>query len=155
MNFRFNEEKMFMDITDGTAVVINGETGIYYGINAFGTSVFEALCGGMDTDAVIASVKALAGAPADMGSRVNDFISQLVGFELLVKGEAGADVEFDADAAADDEFVLDVMAFDDAQEMLLADPIHEVKEEIGWTPETDSIGYTKEETKEREKKIQE
>ena len=38
--------------------------------------------------------------------------------------------------------------------MLLADPIHEVKEETGWTPEKDSIGYTKEETKEREKKME-
>ena len=50
---------------------------------------------------------------------------------------------------------MEIKPYSDAQEMLLADPIHEVKESVGWTPEKDSIGYTKEETKEREKKIEE
>lgn len=154
MNFRFNEEKMFMDITDGTALVINSETGIYYGINRFGTTVFQALCDGMDTDALIAEAMALPGAPDDMGDRCNAFISHLVEYELLVSGSEGPAARLDAAAAAADGFVLDVTAFDDAQEMLLADPIHEVKEDTGWTPEKDAIGYSKEETREREKKVQ-
>ena len=32
--------------------------------------------------------------------------------------------------------------------------VREVKEETGWTPQKDSIGYTKEETIEREMKIE-
>ena len=49
---------------------------------------------------------------------------------------------------------MNVSEYNDAQELLLADPIHEVKEETGWTPQKDSIGYTKEETIEREMKME-
>ena len=31
-----NDAKMFSDIADGIAIVINSETGIYYGMNGFG-----------------------------------------------------------------------------------------------------------------------
>ena len=30
-NYQLNESKMFADITDGIAIIINSETGIYYG----------------------------------------------------------------------------------------------------------------------------
>jgi hypothetical protein len=40
-NYKLNEDKMFADIADGVAIIINGETGIYYGMNEFGTSIFE------------------------------------------------------------------------------------------------------------------
>ena len=40
-NYALNESKMFMDIEDGVAIIINSETGIYYGFNAFGTSVLN------------------------------------------------------------------------------------------------------------------
>ena len=38
--YTLNNDKMFVDITDGIAIVINSETGIYYGMNALGTNVF-------------------------------------------------------------------------------------------------------------------
>ena len=41
MNYVLNEAKMFTDITDGIAIIINSETGIYYGLNAFATNVYE------------------------------------------------------------------------------------------------------------------
>ena len=31
--YALNDSKMFMDIDDGIAIVINSETGIYYGMN--------------------------------------------------------------------------------------------------------------------------
>ena len=47
--YALNEAKMVMDIADGIAIVINSETGIYYGLNAFGTMILEALAKGVDT----------------------------------------------------------------------------------------------------------
>lgn len=32
-SYNLNEAKMFSDIADGVAIVINSETGIYYGMN--------------------------------------------------------------------------------------------------------------------------
>ena len=155
MNYVLNEEKMFADVTDGIAIIINSETGIYYGLNGLGTAVYENLVNGASSEKVLAALKALAGAPADIETRYNDFIKSMVSYDLLLEGSEGnADANIDLNIAAEDNFELSVQEYNDAQELLLADPIHEVKEETGWTPEKDSIGYTKEETAKREEKME-
>ena len=153
-NYVLNEPKMFADITDGIAIVINSETGIYYGFNAFGTAVLQALMQGVSEEDVLAALKGLTGAPADMEARFQTFMNELKTKELIVEGAGSGVANIDVSVAATDNFELSVKEYSDAQELLLADPIHEVKEETGWTPEKDSIGYTKEETAEREKKME-
>lgn len=153
-NYVLNEAKMFADITDGIALVINSETGIYYGMNGFGTQVFQSLIQGASEEDLLTAVKGLAGAPADMEARFNAFMSEIKAKNLVVEGQGSGTANLDAAVAAADNFELSVKEYNDAQEMLLADPIHEVKEETGWTPEKESIGYTKEETAEREKKVE-
>ena len=155
MNYVLNDEKMFADVTDGIAIIINSETGIYYGLNSLGTSVYENLVNGASVEEILTALKSIAGAPADIESRLNSFISKMIEFELIVEGsKSSASVEIDSAIASEEDFTLDVSEYNDAQELLLADPIHEVKEETGWTPEKDSIGYSKEETLEREKKME-
>lgn len=150
-----NESKMFMDIADGIAIIINSETGIYYGLNSFGTLILEALSKGVDSNTILQKIQAIPGAPSDVEKSFASFVEELVKNELIIDGSAGDfDVQFDEKVAISDQFKMEVKSYADAQEMLLADPIHEVKEETGWTPEKGSIGYTKEETKEREKKME-
>ncbi len=152
-NLVLNEEKMFADITDGIAIVINSETGIYYGMNALGSAVLENIINGASTENVLKALKALPNVPADMEAKLNAFVDELKAKELVIEGGDGAaEANISAEAVADG-FDLTVDEYSDAQELLLADPIHEVKEDTGWTPEKDSIGYTKEETREREKKV--
>ena len=154
-NYTLNEAKMFADITDGVAIIINSETGIYYGMNGFGTNVFENIINGASVETVAAALKGIAGAPADIEARLDTFVKALKEKELIIDGGAGdASATINETAAKEDAFEMSVNEYNDAQEMLLADPIHEVKEESGWTPEKDSIGYTKEETAEREKKME-
>lgn len=156
MNYVLNDSKMFADVTDGIAIVINSETGIYYGMNGFGTAVYENLVNGASVEEILASIKALDGSPSDIEAKLNNFIKAMLDNELIVEAPSGsAKVEISAEVAKDDNFELEVKEYNDAQELLLADPIHEVKEEEGWTGEKDSIGYSKEETKEREKKMEE
>lgn len=154
-NYALNDEKMFADVTDGIAIVINNETGIYYGMNALGTSVYESLVNGASVESVLAKLQSFEGAPKDTESRLNTFVQQMVENEVLVSApNAETDVNIVESVAKEDNFTLEFNAYDDAQELLLADPIHEVKEETGWTPEKDSIGYTKEETRAREQKVE-
>ena len=154
--YTLNNDKMFVDITDGIAIVINSETGIYYGMNALGTNVFENVAKGVAIEKIAAALKAIAGAPQDMEARLSAFVDALKEKEIVIESADSSEaVNIDENVAKEDEFVLLVDEYNDAQEMLLADPIHEVKEETGWTPEKSSIGYTKEETKEREKKLKE
>ena len=53
MNYVLNEEKMFADVTDGIAIIINSETGIYYGLNGLGTAVYENLTNMLKTNYTI------------------------------------------------------------------------------------------------------
>ena len=155
-NYKLNDEKMFADITDGIAIIINSETGIYYGMNGFATNVYENIVSGASVEAVLEALKALDGAPMILEENFKMFIDAMIEKEILIPAEGGnLAVSINADLAKEDEFILTLKEYDDAQELLLADPIHEVKEETGWTPEKDSIGYSKEETKEREKKMDE
>ena len=155
MNYVLNEEKMFADVTDGIAIIINSETGIYYCLNGLGTVVYENLVKGVSVEKIIAGLKNIAGCPAEIEENMNKFIKSMVDFELIIAGgDDSAEAEIDEAIAKEDSFEMDVKEYNDAQELLLADPIHEVKEETGWTPEKDSIGYTKEETRERESKVE-
>lgn len=152
-NLVLNEEKMFADITDGIAIVINSETGIYYGMNTLGSAVLENIINGASIENILKALKAMPNVPSDIEAKLNAFVDELKAKELVIEGGDGAaEANIPTEAVADG-FDLTVDEYSDAQELLLADPIHEVKEDTGWTPEKDSIGYTKEETREREKKV--
>ena len=150
-SYTLNEEKMFADITDGIAIVINSDTGIYYGMDELGTAVFEQLIKGVPSEDILTALQKLPNAPQDAAIKLDNFVTDLLNNGLIIEGPAyNAEVVFHTP----DEFSLTLSEYSDAQELLMADPIHEIKEDTGWTPEKDSIGYTKEETKEREKKME-
>jgi hypothetical protein len=156
MNYELNESKMFADITDGIAIVINSETGIYYGMNSFATNVYQNIVAGASIENILAEIKKVSDLPADFEENFKMFIDAMVEKEVLVEAVAqDGEVNIDMNLAKDDNYAIELKEFNDAQELLLADPIHEVKEETGWTPEKESIGYSKEETAEREKKMTE
>ena len=135
--FQLNEAKMFADITEGMAIIINSQTGIYYGMNGFGTSVFDHLVKGVSVEAILEAAKHLAGAPEASDDLINAFIDELLDFEILIPGgeTASVAVELDARAAANDGFEPKCTEYKDVQDLLFADPIHEVEEDTGWQPE--------------------
>lgn len=154
-NYRLNDEKMFADVTDGIAIIINSETGIYYGMNALGTVVYENLVKGVSLEKIAQALKSIDGAN-NIDSNLKEFIDAMLDKELIVTTDDNDnEANIDETIAKEDDFIMTLKEYNDAQELLLADPIHEVKEETGWTPEKDSIGYSKEETAEREKKMEE
>ena len=150
-NYKLNENKMFADITDGIAIIINSETGIYYGMNAFGTTVYENLANGVSDDKVLEKI---------MSFGVNEenfrlFLNALKEKEILVSGtETQNEVQIDESIAKEDNYLLEIKEYNDAQELLLADPIHEVKEEEGWTPEKTSLNEDREDVERREAKME-
>lgn len=156
MSYILNDEKMFADVTDGIAIIINSETGIYYGLNAFGTQVYENLVAGASVAAILEAAQKIPNIPADFENRLKVFVDDMLKKNILVESKVNSstEVKLDEVVAKEDKYELDLKEYDDAQELLLADPIHEVKEDTGWTPEKDSIGYTKEQTAEREKKME-
>ena len=72
-NYRLNESKMFADITDGIAIIINAATGIYYGMNGYGTGIFDNLLAGSSTDDILAAIQEIPGAPANAEESLSAF----------------------------------------------------------------------------------
>ncbi|GHV57727.1 hypothetical protein FACS1894182_07370 [Bacteroidia bacterium] len=134
--YSINKKKMFCDIADNFAIVINSETGIYYGINNFGTSVFEYLLRGSSPEAILDELNKLPGVPADIEQRLAAFIEELKAKEIIIEGAETVknEIAINPEFASADEFKLEVSEYADAQELLLADPIHDVDEELGWQP---------------------
>jgi uncharacterized protein YjfI (DUF2170 family) len=155
MNYVLNEEKMFADITDGIAIVINSETGIYYGMNGFGTAVFENIINGVNIQSVFETLKIQPGAPADLELRLNTFVKALVDNELITEGGGSGELNLDVNIANEDDWMLEMHEYNDAQELLLADPIHEVREEQGWSPDKSALNPDKEDVARREAKAEE
>ncbi len=156
-NYKLNEEKMFADIADGVAIIINGETGIYYGMNGFGTSIFENLIKGASTAAILDELKKIPDISSDIEEKFNAFINIILEKELLIPCNeiAVVKVEIDAAAACNDGFSLNISEYNDAQELLLADPIHEVKEEVGWSAQKEALNLDAEDVARRESKMME
>lgn len=151
-----NEDKMFSDIADGIAIVINSETGIYYGMNGLATVVFDNLMNGVSTETLLAALKELPDAPEDMDERLQAFVDRLKEFEIVLDGSgdgSGATAAIEAATVQGDEFGLLVEEYNDAQELLLADPIHEVKEDAGWQPDKNALETDEEVVKAKEAKM--
>lgn len=154
-NYKLNEDKMFADIADGVAIIINGETGIYYGMNEFGTSIFENLIRGASTEAILDELNKIPDISPDIEVKFNEFVNILVEKALLIPTDEISEVEVKIDAAnvCKNGFALNVSEYNDAQELLLADPIHEVKEEVGWSPEIEALNPDAEDVARREAKM--
>ncbi len=130
--YRINEAKMFFDIADGLAVVINTATGMYYGTGLLGSAILKALAEGISPAKIAAKMKEKEGCPADFEQRLDAFISELVSKEILVPAEdSGEEPVFDP-AVYEEGFDLTLDEFAEVQDLLQADPVHDVSAEMGW-----------------------
>ena len=95
--------------------------------------VLEQLVKGVSPAKIALTVKNAEGCPVDFDTQLDSFIDTLLQKEILVKGD-GAD-EGDAEIGIDafkEGFALTVDEFAEVQDLLLADPVHDVDVEQGW-----------------------
>lgn len=128
--YRLNEDKMFYDAEEGQAVIINFTTGMYYTTTSLGSVILERLLNGNDPDEIAKAVKGLPGCPNDFGTQLNAFIEELGAKEILVVGEAvpGGNEPI-PDGALADGFELKLEEFSEVQDLILADPVHDLNDE--------------------------
>lgn len=131
--YRLNEEKMFYDFADGQAVVINYQTGMYYGMNLLGSAILDRIIAGNNVEEIITAVKSLPQCPSDIAERVHNFVKELQETEVIVTGPTvtGGAEPF-AKEVAEDGFDLKLDAFAEMSDLLLADPVHDVDMQAGW-----------------------
>jgi len=130
--YKLNDEKMFFDIAEGQAVVINYTTGMYYGTSDLGSLVLEALVNCIDEKKVLETIKKDSDCPADFEGKFTSFIGQLLDKEILVKIDNGNnDKEFILKNKVED-YSLTLDEYAEVQDLLLADPVHDVSADMGW-----------------------
>lgn len=131
--YKLNEEKMFYDIADGQAVVINYVTGMYYGTSSLGSVILDRLVHGNAPDKICIAVEALPGCPEDFRTEIDSFIAKLQEKEILISGDTlpGGEETIDGNIL-EDGFVLTLDEFSEVQDLILADPVHDVDVEKGW-----------------------
>ena len=130
--YKLNDEKMFFDIADGQAVVINFTTGMYYGTSTLGSAILENLVKGATEKNIADILRSADGCPDDIDGQLKDFINALVEKEILLPEDGeGSAAELSPEAFSEG-FDFTVDEFAEVQDLLMADPIHEVDVEQGW-----------------------
>lgn len=131
--YKLNEPKVVSETLDGETIAINLVTGSYYAINQSGSGIWELILAGHSIEQI--TQQADLRYQADLESiraPIEDFIASLAKAELIAQTE-GMEPEVPTEWSGPQEaFVApSVEEYDDMQEMLLADPIHDVTES-GW-----------------------
>lgn len=129
-----NDAKMFYDMADGQAIVINFQTGMYYGMSSLGSAVVDYLVQGAELSEIEKGLRGAADCPDDISDHLKAFIDRMIDLQILLESDqAGRNipVAFSREAYADG-FLLEVNEYAEAQDLILADPIHDVDVDMGW-----------------------
>jgi hypothetical protein len=123
----------------GEIVALNLGTGLYFSLRDLSGAVWRDLVAGHPVSDVIAGVSA---ADARLGAEVGGLIDRLVSEGLLRASETATPpvaALSSADLARSGVTALAFEAFNDMQDLVLTDPIHDVDEAAGWPVRREEI----------------
>lgn len=131
--YRLNEPKAVSETLDGEAIAINLETGSYYSMNPPGSAFWELILSGCSVRQIVDSAEQRYDADREtLGKSIGEFLQLLIHANLIVSsGEFEADKPIALHSSKEAYVAPTIEQYDDMQEMLLADPIHDV-EAAGW-----------------------
>jgi hypothetical protein len=131
--YRVNSPGVVAETIQGETVAIHLDTGCYYSMRGAAAALWDLLAQGADDAALRAYLLARYDAPEkEMVAAAARFRTQLVAEQLLAPADGAAVSPAPTWSGAREPFAAPVAEkFDDMQDLLLADPIHDV-EETGW-----------------------
>lgn len=136
--YRINAPNVVHETIDGEVVIIHLEKGIYYSLLNTATDIWTDIELGMDVETLTHHMQTkYEGDEQDIQSKIQDFIGQLEDKNLIVlnKKEASDSQEITLDSNDSEQkqpFETPIVEeFNDMEDLLLLDPIHEVTDE-GW-----------------------
>ena len=125
--------QVISEILDGEAVIINLDTGCYFSLDPLASQIWDAVAaGGATAEGIARALAAAYGTPVeDAGATLAPFLERLSteGLVVAAPGPKGAPLTFPK--VSDRLGAPTLSRFDDIQDLLLLDPIHEVAES-GW-----------------------
>lgn len=134
-NFAKAGGHVIFETIDGEAVVINLDNGNYYSLRGPAAVVWSALTSGHNVkDTVAALEERLSGDGGEIDAYVRALCDELRGEELIKESQVRdpGPIEW-GDITTGAPFVATKLErFDDMQDLILLDPIHEVDQQEGW-----------------------
>ena len=132
--YALNLPRMFYDVSENHAIIIDSGTGNYFLLNVLASKVFLYLTRGASPEELCTALSKVPGCPEDIQKRIEAFCEQLVSEEILNTDQSE---QFDGETDAGNfwfsegaEFRMDKFA--DMADLIVADPIHDVDESYGW-----------------------
>jgi hypothetical protein len=138
--FRVNAPLVAMQEIEGEAILINFDTGCYYSANATGAIVLDLIQRGEPVDSVVAALVARFGVAGTLGAdAVSAFLREAQAGGLIVPSDSEAATTSQETAQRATSRAVEAAAFvpprlekfDDLQDLLMLDPIHDV-DQVGW-----------------------
>ncbi len=138
---RINEPDVVSETIDGETVAVSLSTGTYYSLGGSAPDVWNLIESGFGVDQMLDSlVQKFEGDHNKIAEDLDMLIKQLQAEKLIVTDEASAPkanstspTGADSSDAAPLTYEPPVLQkFNDMQELLLLDPIHEVDTSVGW-----------------------
>ena len=121
------------DNFDGEVVVLNIASGVYFSLRDVAGAVWRDLASGHPPSDLVAEIAAV---DAQLGVRAREFIAQLEQHGLMRQRAAGgthpATLAESAALARDGNRRLALETYEDMKDLILADPIHDADEQVGW-----------------------
>ena len=131
--FEINPQKVISETLDGETIIINLETGTYYSMNETASLVWNDLQSGYSIQKIEEHMGVLFEIQdKNIKQSILDFIKILEADNLIIGSEVISDVSVQNEAVHQKPYsVPAIEKYEDMQEMLLADPIHDV-DVAGW-----------------------
>lgn len=140
MILAINRPVVSSEVIDGEAIVINLENGSYYSMDGLAAELWRCIeCNGSKAQMLGAMQARFADQQVNLTSDLERFVTGLLDERLVVVSEPGVGAEGDAGAGEPFEFHFPAGSYqapgwtkyDDMQDLLVLDPIHEVDDK-GW-----------------------
>jgi hypothetical protein len=134
-NFAKAGGHVIFETIDGEAVVINLDNGNYYSLRGVSAVVWSALSSGHSVEETSAALaERFSGDPSKIEAYVQGLSAELRGEDLIRESDSAGGGSIDwAGLEEGAPFVATKLErFDDMQDLILLDPIHEVDQKEGW-----------------------
>lgn len=133
MIYTVHPTRAISETLDNETIIINLDTGAYYSMNETGSIAWEYLRTGSTPDAITeAFMHRYAGSSTEMAESIRTLIAELVAEGLVQETSTEGPQPALPTPTEQQPFTAPrINRYDDMQEMLLADPVHDV-DQAGW-----------------------
>ena len=128
--YETNNPPIIAEVVDGEVIAINLETGTYYSLAGPAARIWNALAAGHSADEIEGAINPPADAAA-LRESLAAFLDSLLAEQLIRPVERSAPASALLPISPWPEATLRFERFNDMQDLLILDPIHEV-DEAGW-----------------------